>query len=100
MNDMERMEADRSLRDAARALLSDDMARIRRGMNERSIPARALDRTTEGAADLLEELSNVASQHKGLVAAVIGAFTLWLARNPLLDLLGADPDETEETTDD
>ena len=99
MNDLERMEADRALRDAARTLLSDDITRIRRGLEERSIPARALDRTTEGAVDLLEDLSRRASEHKGLIATVLAAFTLWLARNPLLDVIGAADNKNEETND-
>lgn len=100
MNDIERMQADRAVRDDARALVVDDIARIRRGLDQRSIPARALDRTTEGAADLLEELSTVASRHKGLIATIIGAFTLWLARNPLLDLFETEPDQPTETPHD
>ncbi len=99
MNDLARMERSRALRDAAREVVSDDVARIRRGLDQRSLPGRALDRTAEGAAELLDELGTAASRHKGALATAVAGVTLWLARHPLMNLLSNDPHDDTENDD-
>lgn len=86
----------KALRNAARALVEADIARLKGDVDRRSIPARAMDRATEGAVDVLEQVSEAAARHKGLVAAAVGALALWLARHPLLALLD---DEDEPAPD-
>jgi hypothetical protein len=83
---------DRLLRDAARALVEADVANLRAGLAERSIPGRIADRISEGAADVLDEAVEVAEDHKGAIAALVGAIVLWFARHPIMDLF-ADDDE-------
>lgn len=93
MSDHVRLAEDKSLRDAARALVTQDVAKLKSAVAHRSVPARAMDRATEGAADVLEQVSEAASRHKGVVAGIVGAATLWLARHPLLALLDDRDDE-------
>lgn len=105
MSDPVRLAEDKALRDAARGLLDSDIARVKAALAERSIPARAMDRATEGTVDVLEQIGEAATRHKGVIAAAIGALALWLARHPLLALLDdRDPDDpdsphSEEPTD-
>lgn len=105
MSDPVRLAEDKALRDAARGLLDSDIARVKAALAERSIPARAMDRATDGAVDVLEQVSEAAARHKGVIAAAIGALALWLARNPLLAMLDdRDPEDStsphpEEPTD-
>ena len=69
---------DRALRDAARAVIEEDIARIR-----------------DGASDVLEQAKQQASDHRGVLALLVGAILLWLMRVPLLALLlGEDSDDT------
>lgn len=96
MDDMTRMQSDRVLRDAARGLVRDDVNRIRRGLQRRSIPGRVFDRTAEGAAEVLDDLADTASRHKGAIAAIVGAAVLWLARHPIMALLQGEPDDDDE----
>lgn len=99
MTDQVRLAEDKLLRDAARELVTADVARLKAAVAHRSVPARAVDRATEGAADVLEQLSEAASRHKGVIAGIVGAAALWLARHPLLALLDdRDPENSETPT--
>lgn len=99
MSDPLRLAEDKALRDAARGLLTSDIDRLKSAMAHRSIPARAMDRATEGAADVLEQVSEAASRHKGVIAGLVGAAALWLARHPLLVLLDdRDPEDPNSPT--
>ena len=92
----QRMREDRTLRDAARALVEADVANLRASLAARSIPGRVADRITEGAADALEEATELAERHKGALAAILAGFVLWLARNPILELVLGEEDEHSE----
>lgn len=95
MTDATRLSEDKALRDAARGLIDHDIARVKAALAERSLPARAMDRATDGAADVLEQVAEAASRHKGAIAAAVGAVALWLARHPLLAMLDdRDPEES------
>lgn len=87
MTDAARLAEDKALRDAARGLLDHDIVRVKAALAERSLPARAMARATDGAADVFEQVAEAAGRHKGAVAATVGAAALWLARHPLLALL-------------
>jgi hypothetical protein len=81
------LREDRMLRDAARAMVSADVAHLRASLAGRSIPNRIADRIGEGAHDAMDEVAELATEHKGIVAAAIGALILWFARHPLINLL-------------
>ena len=101
MSDATRLAEDKALRDAARALIDADLARLKGTVAARSVPARAVDRATEGAVDVLEQVADAASRNKGLIAALTGAAAIWLARPPLLALLDDHdpaPSDTQEQT--
>lgn len=84
------LREDRLLRDAARALVDADIAALKASLAARSIPTRIADRIGEGANDVLDEAVSVADDHKGVIAALIGAIVLWFARHPIMDLFGLD----------
>jgi hypothetical protein len=46
---------------------------------------RAVDRIVAGASDVYEEAIEVASDHKGALAAILAALGLWFARHPILE---------------
>lgn len=92
--DLERqLREDRMLRDAARAMLDADIAYLKASLAGRSIPNRIADRIGEGAHDAMDEAADLATEHKGLIAAAIGALILWFARHPLINLLLGEEDE-------
>ena len=81
------LREDRMLRDAARAMVDADVAHLRASLAGRSISNRIADRIGEGAHDAMDEAAELATEHKGLLAAAIGALILWFARHPLINLL-------------
>ncbi len=94
---------DRALRDAARAVLAEDIERLRAQLGEESIASRVSSsvsstitgRIRSGARDVLAQ----AGDHKGVLAVLIGAIILFLARGPILDWFETfDADDTEDTT--
>ena len=97
----DRFIEDRAMRDAARALLADDLARVRESLSEQGIASRVSSsvsttitgRMRAGARDVLAQARSQASDHKGVLALLIGAIILFLARGPILDWL----DDSEET---
>ena len=93
------MVADRHLRDSAKAIVSADWAHVRADMKRRGVGGRALDRLSEGASDVYEEAIEVASDHKGALAAIVAALVMWFARNPILEAFGDDADETADEDD-
>ena len=93
-----RMNEDRHLRDSARALLDADFQHLRNDLSHRGLAARAIGRVREGAAEVYDEALDVASDHKGALAAIIAALVLWFARHPLASLFGED-DEAGEGSD-
>jgi hypothetical protein len=93
------LREDRVLRDAARAMVDADVAQLRANLAGRSIPNRIADRIGEGAHDAMDEAAELATEHKGLLAAAVGAVILWLARHPLINLVLRDDDEAERKHD-
>lgn len=86
----QQLREDRMLRDAARAIVEADVANLKASLAKRSIPDRIADRIGEGAHDALDEAAELATEHKGLIAAAIAAAILWLARQPLIALVLGD----------
>lgn len=112
----DRFIEDRALRDAARAVLAEDIERLRANLGEEGIASRVSsgvsstisDRIKAGANDLLAQARVQAGDHKGVLALLIGAIILFLARGPILDWLedldadddGADPEQTTDADGD
>jgi len=95
------MVEDRSLRDAARALVEGDIAHLRTDLSAKGIGERVIGTMGEGATDVFERATEAADNHRGVLAALIGAVVLWFARNPIMDLFAddeTDHDVAEEDT--
>lgn len=91
-----RMNEDRYLRNSAWALLDADIQHLRNDLSRRGLTARAIGRFKEGAAEVYDEAIEVASDHKGALAALIAALVLWFARNPIASLFTEDDEVGEE----
>jgi len=106
----DRFIADRQLRDTARAVLTEDIDRLRESLAEQGIASRVStgvtstisERLRAGARDVLAEVRTQAGERKGLIAGIIAAIVLFLARGPILewieDLLESDYDDDELIT--
>jgi hypothetical protein len=87
-----RFTEDRALRDAARAVLAEDVERLRASLSEQGIASRVssgvsstiTSRMKAGARDVLAQATAQAGDHKGVLALLIGAIILFLARGPIL----------------
>jgi hypothetical protein len=87
----DRFLEDRALRDNARAVLAEDIERLRASLAEEGIGSRVSSGVTAtisgrirtGARDVLEQAKAQAGDHKGVLAMLLGAIVLWLAREPL-----------------
>lgn len=98
---------DRALRDTARAVLAEDIERLRASLSEEGIASRVssgvsstiTSRIRTGARDVLAQAKAQAGDHKGVLAVLIGAIVLWFARGPILDWLDefADIDDDIDT---
>lgn len=98
---------DRALRDAARAVLNEDIARLRTSLDGEGLASRVSSsfsttitaRIRAGASDLLAQARAQASDHLGVLAILLGAIILWFARGPILDWFAApeDGDNTDAT---
>lgn len=93
----EQLIEDRHLRDAARALVEADLKTLRADLSAKSLGERAVDRIAGGASDVYDEAVEVASDHKGALAAILAALALWFARHPIVDALFGEDRETQET---
>lgn len=92
----QRFIEDRALRDAARAVLEADIAHLRASLEEQGVGSRVTSsitgRVSEGARDVFEQAKAAAGDHRGALAALVGAILLWLARAPILEWLGLGDD--------
>lgn len=86
----EQLREDRHMRDAARALVEADLKNLRADLSTRSLGERAADRIATGASEVYDEAIEVASDHKGALAAIVAALALWFARHPILEALFGD----------
>lgn len=107
----DRFIEDRALRDAARAVLAEDIERLRANLAEEGIGSRVSSGVTStistrirtGARDVLKQAKAQAGDHKGVLAMLVGAIVLWLAREPIFawiaDFAEALGDSGEDTDD-
>jgi hypothetical protein len=103
----DRFIEDRTLRDSARAVLTEDIDRLRSSLAEQGIASRVStgvsqtisSRIRTGARDVLAEARAQAGARKGLLAGIVAAIILFLARGPILEwieeLLESDFDEDD-----
>ncbi len=86
-----RFREDRDLRDKARAVLAEDLARLQGSLEEQGIASRVSSGVTStistriktGARDVLDLARAQAEDKKGVLALLIGAIILWFAREPI-----------------
>ena len=86
------MEEDRALRDAARALVKDDIAHLRGDVEEKGIGARIASSFVLGVSDIVGEGVELVERHKPAsygVGAVLAAVVGWWA-------LGGDSDKSDD----
>jgi hypothetical protein len=107
----QRFIEDRRLRDAALAVLTEDIERLRANLGEEGIASRVssgvsstiTSRIRTGARDVLAQARAQAGDHKGVLAMLVGAIVLWFARGPILEWLDefaeADTEDEFETAD-
>ncbi|QDH35031.1 hypothetical protein [Porphyrobacter sp. YT40] len=99
---------DRAIRDAARAVLSEDVDRLRESLSQEGIASRVSlgvtstisERLRSGAEDVLTEIRTQAGERKGLIALLVGALILWLAREPIFGWLEDRLEETDDNEED
>lgn len=103
-----RFVEDRQMRDAARAVLTEDMERLRASLDEKGIASRVSSgvgstitgRLRTGANDVLAQARTQMDDRKGILAVLVGAIILWFVRGPILDWLDPSDAETETDNDD
>lgn len=104
----QRFLEDRALRDAARAVLVEDIDRLRASLDQQGIASRVSSGVTTtvsarirtGARDVIDRARAQAGDHKGMLALLLGAIILWLARGPFLDWIDElAEDVAEDETD-
>jgi hypothetical protein len=105
----QRFIEDRAMRDAARAVLAKDIEHLRASLAQQGIAGRVTSGVTgtisarirSGARDVLAQAKAQAGDHKGVLAILVGAIILWLARGPILDwiddMAAAEAEDEPET---
>lgn len=89
---------DKALRDAAKGVLEADVAHFKAALDEQGIAGRVRaqitgkvkNRISAGAQDVIAQAKSAADDHRGVLAVLVGALILWLAREPLLGLFAQD----------
>ena len=106
----QRFVEDRRMRDAARAVLTDDVDRLRASLNEEGIASRVSSgvgstitgRLRTGARDVLAQAKAQVGDQKGVLAILVGAIILWFSRGSILAWFDdpADAETGDEHEDD
>lgn len=99
---------DRAMRDAARAVLTEDVERLRDSLSQEGIASRLSSgvsttlstRFRDGARDVLSQIREQAGEHKGLIALLVGVFALFLAREPIFERIEELLDDSDTLDDD
>lgn len=105
----DRLIEDRKLRDAARAVLAEDIERLRTQLADQGIASRVSSgvrstvagRVRAGANDVLAQARATAGDHKGVLALLVAAIILFIARGPILDWIEQfdEPQDDDAETD-
>jgi hypothetical protein len=89
----DRFVEDRALRESARKVLSQDIENLRGALAQQGLASRVstdvsttiTSRIRAGARDVLDEARTLARERKGLLAVLIAAIALFVARGTILD---------------
>lgn len=85
MSELERrFVEDRRVRGAARANFDAGVDQVKADLGARSVPGRIADKARHEATDAMATGLEMASESKGIIAAVVAGIGLWLFRAPLL----------------
>jgi len=85
MSKMEDRLADyRSLRNASKKVLLDDIEHARTTFSAKGLSNRYLGGVIEGGKDVYEVAKVHTVDNRGIIAIVLGALALWFGREPLL----------------
>lgn len=87
---------DKLARDAAKAIALADFQRVKADLAARGVGGRIADTVSDEAAELGEEVIQMAEENKAVIGGVVAALVLWLARGPIGRLLGWDEAEDSE----
>ncbi|WP_108790851.1 hypothetical protein [Erythrobacter sp. Alg231-14] len=79
---------DRALRNSARAVIMADIEYARTSFSAKGVATRVGGRIGDGAKDVFEVAKTHSDDKRGIIALLIGAFLLWLAREPILEIVG------------
>ncbi len=93
---LQKLRADRDLRDSALSLVKADLAFLQSDMNASSLSSRLMARAGDGAKDLYAEAGRLANDNRGILATLIAAIGIWFARTPLTALLSDTDDDAFE----
>ena len=91
--------AARATRDAAKAAFERRSAQVKDDVEARGLGGRIADRLSDEARKGAGQALEVASESKLIVAAVVGAFTLWLLRHPIMAWIDELHDDKKVTDD-
>jgi len=89
---------DRALRNAALSVLKADIEHAKKTFAPKSVATRTGTRMKEGAEEVYELARERADDNRGIIAVLIGALFLFLARQPILEILGL-VEEGEDMTE-
>lgn len=95
----EQFHEDQALRDAARAVLFADLEHARVTLSGKGVASRVAGRIGDGAKDVIEVAKGQADDKRGIIAALVAALFLWLARGPILEILGFGPEAKDTESD-
>lgn len=91
MSKIEQQLADyRQLRDSSKKVLLADIEHARTTFSAKGLTSRYLGGVAEGAKDVYEVAKVHTVDHRGVIAIVLGALTLWFGREPLLAAMAED----------
>ena len=86
---------DKALRDSARDVLVADIAHAKSSLSAKGVATRVGSRIGDGAKDVVEVARLQADDKRGVLAVLIGSIVLWIAREPIFELLGFGPGSEE-----
>jgi len=89
---------DRELRDAAKAVFMDDAAHAKANFSAGGLAGRVAERIGDGSKDAFDIAKTHADDNRGILAAVIGAILLWIAREPIFEIVGLSQEGEEDLT--
>ena len=83
------LRLDRASRDAARADLDGQVARIRGDLEQRGIGGRIADEAAAKAFAALDDAAAIASESKGVIGGTLALLALWYFRRPIFSAFAA-----------